>query len=258
MAFRPANLARLATFNSANSCEFLEFYDAFVDEKIRAENAEPKHQTFAPSSFRCSRKSWFRLRGVDPDQPKSIDKVLNFSAEMGTACHRIIQTNLKEALGEDWIDVGEYLRELNPSYKYTLSKSEDSLETQIEILDPPVRFACDGVIRWKGKLYLLEIKTSEYSSFTDLTDPKDEHIDQIRCYATLLNLPNVLVLYQDRQYGEFKCYEKQISLSDMDAVMREFQYVQDMVEANLPPKRLPTGDVWCSRCEYSKKCKEWG
>ena len=260
MSFKPANLARLAKFNSAVSSDFLEFYETFVDNKIKLKNSEPAHKTFAPSGFRCKRKMWFRLRGTEPDQPKSADRVLNFSAEIGTACHRIIQNNLREALQDDWINVSEYLESSGVSYQYSCKSGGDGLETQIEFKDPPIRFACDGIIRWKGELYLLEIKTSEFSSFDNLTDPKDEHIAQVKCYAALLNLSKVLFVYQDRQYGSIKVYEYTVTDNDKSQVIDTMHYVQDMANANLAPEPLPKGDKWCtpSMCPYYKKCSEWG
>lgn len=258
MAFRVANLGRLVKFNSAASSDFIDAYEQFWENKIAAQNAEPKHKTFAPSSFRCPRVSWFRLRGVQPDSIPVPDKTLDFSAQVGTACHSAIQSNLAELLGADWIDVGEYLKELNPDYKYKIEKS--GFETRIEIDSPPVRFACDGIIRWKGELYLLEIKTSEYTSFDQLTDPKSIHLDQIKFYATMLGLKKVLVLYQDRLYGGLKCYEVTIGPDDIKYVKDKITYIMDMVDANLAPERLPNGDSWCSpnMCPYYKKCKEWG
>ena len=261
MAFRTANFAHLVKFNSAASSDFIDFYEGIIDSKIASRNAEPKHKTFAPSSFRCPRVSWFRLRGVQPDVAPNPDRVMEFAAQIGTACHEVIQENLKEALGSDWIEVEDYLRD-NPDIgqKYDWQLEKERLETKITISNPPVRFACDGIIRWKGKIYLLEIKTSEFASFDELTDPKSQHVDQIKCYATLLGIRDVLVLYQDRQYGGLKCYEMTISSEDNKKVLDRFQYVMDMVECNLAPDRLPKDDPWCSssRCPYYRKCKEWG
>lgn len=257
MAFRPANFARLARFNSATSSDFLDLYTDTVDNEIIAQNAEPKHQTFAPSAFRCPRVSWFRLRGVQPDKPAKPDRVMQFTADIGTACHELIQSRLSTALKDDWIDVGKYLEESKVQYKYELEKS--GYETHIEIFDPPVRFACDGIVRWRGEYYLLEIKTSEFSSWDELTSAKPQHIDQIKFYATLLNLDKVLVMYQDRQYGEIKCYEMHISSVDKQEILNKIKYVQEMVECNLAPSKLPKDDPWCTaaHCPYYQKCKEW-
>ena len=66
------------------------------------------------SYIRCRRISWFRLRGVLPDKDEAPDLTLNFTADIGTACHKIIQSNLSEMYGDNWIDVEDYLSELNP------------------------------------------------------------------------------------------------------------------------------------------------
>ena len=258
MGFRIANFGHLAKFNSSTSSDFLDFYRDYVESNIKAKSETLPHKAFAPSSMRCKRRSWFRLRGVEPDQPKSADWTLNFTAEIGTACHAIIQRNLKSALGGHWISVSDYLKKNPVLEDYRLD--EGDLETKIEIIKPfPVRFAVDGIIYWKGEYYLLEIKTSEFASFNELTDPKAHHLDQIKTYASLLHIHKVLVLYQDRQYGDLKCYEEFISDATMQAVKDDMQYVMDMVDANLAPERLPTGDAWCSpsQCQYYKRCKEW-
>lgn len=260
MAFRQWEPSHLAKFNSSASSEFLEFYENILDTTIREHEEAERSRSFSPSSFRCSRLSWFKLRGTKPDKVENPDRGLKFAADIGTACHRIIQNNLKEYLNDDWVDVADYLASIEFPYDYELTHSEDSLECLIAISDPPIRFACDGIIRWKDKYYLLEIKTSEFSSWSDLTDPKNEHIDQIKCYAALLNIHNVLFLYQDRQHGDFKCYEVYVSDDDMDQVKNRMKYILDMVDKNLAPEGLPKGDKWCSPnyCQYHSKCKEYG
>ena len=258
MAFKSANLSRLVKFNSATSSKLIDMYESFVDSKIAARNAEPKHKTFAPSSFRCPRVSWFRLRGVQPDKIPVPDKVLEFTAEIGTACHNVIQANLSELLKDKWLDVKEYLERIEFPYDYTVNKN--GFEYQIEIADPPVRFAVDGLIEIDEVVYLLEIKTSEYSSFDELTNPKEQHEDQIKFYCTLLGLDKCLVLYQDRQYGGLKCYEVVVTPADKQAVKDRIKYVQEMVDANIAPDRLPREDSWCTAayCPYYQLCRQWG
>lgn len=259
MTFRTVGFSSLAPFNSAVSSEFLDMYNAYQETQILDKRNKPSHQTFAASSFRCDRRSWFRLRGVQPDVPKKADVHLEFSAEIGTACHRIIQRNLKAALGDAWVSVEDYLSTHPIPYEYELTPSEDSLEVNVSISNPPIRFACDGIVIWKGKYYLLEIKTSEFSSWSDLTGPKSEHIDQVKCYTAMLGLSGVLMMYQDRQYGDIKCYELTVSDSDKSEVIERMNRVLKAVEYNIAPEPLSPGDKWCqpSYCPYYKKCKDW-
>ena len=258
MSFRVANMAALVKYNSNVSCKFLSNYETFVLDKIRQKESEPTQMTFAPSSFRCSRCQWFRLRGVEPDVLKNPDAVLNFTAEVGTARHTVIQNNLKELFQENWIDVEEFLNDTNNPHDYVCTKSENGLETLIEFKDYPVRFAVDGIVKIDGEYYLLEIKTSEHNSFADLTDPKSIHIDQVKCYCALLGIKKVLMVYEDRQYGDLKCYELQMKQYELDDIFKSMDTILEMVQCNLAPERLPKGDYMCSNCKYKQKCKDWG
>ena len=255
--FHNINSAHFVRFNSDVSAKFLSNYEDFVDNKIKSESLKKHHQTFAASSFRCNRLSWFRLRGVEPDGCRTVSRSLQFKADVGTACHRIIQSNLCEMFEDDWISVKDYLSENPIDHNYVIT--EDEYESQIEFTDIPIRFACDGLIRINGKYYLVEIKTSELSSFLDLSDIKPEHIDQIKCYMTLLKLHDAIVIYQDRVNGDMKCYTFHITDNDMNQIMNRFYYVLDMKEKNLAPEGLPVGDKWCSNyCMYYKLCQEYG
>ena len=258
MGFRGVNLGHISRFNSSVSFEFLESYNKFLDSKILSRNSEPSHRTFSGSSFRCDRRSWFRIRGTQPDTVNVPDATLEFTARVGTQLHLVIQRDLTELFGDNWISVSDYLKNNPIPYKYTLK--EEGYETQIHIEYPPARLACDGIVKINGEYYLFEFKTSEFSSWDNLTDPKQEHIDQARFYCTILGLKKVIFLYQDRQYGGLKCYEIAFNDGEIDEVKIRMDDVMQAVEYNLAPAGLPVGDKWCSpsMCPYYKKCQEYG
>lgn len=263
MAFHSLNLSsHMVRFNSTTTCDLLDMYDHIVDEEIIAKNEKPKHKTFAPSQMRCDRVSWFRLRGTQPDKVKTPDRGLTFTADIGTACHEIIQKRLSSYLGEDWIPVPEWVS-MNPTLfeSYDMDIDSKGYESMISLKHPyPVRFACDGIIRLNGKVYLLEIKTAEFSSLQNLTSPKSKHIDQIKCYATLLHIPNVIFFYIDRQYGDTKCFELTVTDHDQFQLKSRMDDILELVEANIAPEGLPVGDPDCTpnMCPYYKVCREWG
>lgn len=253
--FREVNFAHLAKFNSDASRILIDTYETQITKTIQEKCAGPSSCTFAPSSMRCKRKSWFRLRGAKPDYLDNPDSVLDFTANIGTAIHAMVQKTLSQALGDDWIEVEDYLSEHPIAYSYALVKS--GYETRVEIADPPIKFACDGIVRINGKYYLLEIKTADYSSWDKLTEAKPYHMDQIKSYATILGIESVLTLYVDRQYGGVKSYEYLISLPEMMQVKQDMAYVLDCLSKNLAPERLPATDYMCRNCEYRLKCQEW-
>ena len=253
MAFHTVN----PDFNSSSSANLLKLYETFLDEEISESSMHPKNRSFAPSQFRCARASWFRLRGTNPSVITRPDRKLKFDSEIGTACHEMIQKRLSSKLGDNWVDVEAYVKEQGIECKIERA----GYEVQIEITHPyPIRFACDGIVIINGQIFLLEIKTCDHSSFVDLVNPKDIHIDQVKFYCKLLKLFKVLFLYVDRQYGDMKCFEYTVSESAKIEIEEKLKYITDMVAANIAPEGLPKGDNACTSnmCPYYKVCQEWG
>lgn len=265
MSFKPVNFDRLARFNSDASSKLLDICENSWKNEIDKNRERIPHKAFAPSSMRCKRRSWFRLRGVSPDRIDDPDTGLDFSARIGTDCHIFLQTLLKKYLKGDWIQVYDYILNnknnlLYSSEDYGVVQKAGDLEAQISLVNPPVNFACDGVIRINSTIYLLEIKTCEFSVWDDLTEPREEHIEQIKAYGSILGIHNILMIYQDRQYGRIKCYELTLKSSDIDGIKQYFDSVMLSVENNIAPEGLPVGNKWCtpSMCPYYKKCQEYG
>lgn len=268
MPFQPLEMLVTARFNSKTSADFLDFYNSHLKQDYLDDQQRVSHKTLAPSSFRCSRISWFRLKGVTPDKTNDIDMSMEFKAEEGTAIHRIIQSRLKRYLGNDWVSIKNYISMIDYSDNVsdyvksrfdTATLVESGLETQIALSDPPVRFAVDGLVRWNNHIILLEIKTCEYSSFQKLSEPKSVHIDQVKFYATLLGLSQVLFLYVDRQYGGIKSFELSVSNQDKQLIENKIQHIMKYIQWNICPEKLPDNDPWCtpSMCKYYYKCKQY-
>ena len=258
MTFKPISIAESGLdFNSQVSSNFKTLYDDIVYDKYKQSAGRKASKSFAPSSFRCDRLSFFRIRGVEPDPVVEIDNSLEFSAVLGTACHREIQSNLKNSIGDQWIDVEHYLEKNKLSHEYRIVDKTE-FETQLEFINPPVKFSCDGLLRIENEVYLLEIKTSHPQSFKSLSKPKPQHIDQVKCYCSLLQLHKALILYQDRTYGGTKCYELIVRDYEMEEVFNRMNVVLDYVKKNLAPPKLPAGDYWCTYCKYKQRCKQWG
>lgn len=255
MSFRQSTIG-IARFNSATSSEFMSFYQNFVIQKIVKEKSKTPEPVFRPSSFRCDRMCWFMIRGVEPDDIGNPDPVMQHKADVGTGCHRVIQGNLIEALGDDWIDVEQHLKDNPMPWEYTLTR--EGPECAIRIPELQFKFSCDGIVRWKGKKYLLEVKTVEPGPLEEMVDPRFDHIDQVKCYATMLGLDGVLFLYQDRTFGNLKCYEVNIPIEDKTFVLDKVTRIRRMRDDNIAPPKLESGDRTCSGCGYKLKCKQWG
>ena len=255
MAFQKVNFNSVISFNSAYSSRLLDIYREQSLADVRSESARSRSCTFSPSGMRCLRKQWFRLRGVETDVIENPDLGLDFRAKVGTDRHVAIQTRLSKALGENWISVQDYLKEHPIPYSYDVT--ENGMESLVRIDSPPIKFAVDGIIQIDGRIFLLEIKTCDYSSFEHLTQQKLVHEDQVTLYSAILGIRDVLFLYEDRQNGGMKSYQYTVKESAVSDAISKIQYVMDMAEKRVAPDRLPPSDYMCSNCEYAKKCREW-
>ena len=258
--FHSLDFKSVAPFNSDASCKVLQCYNNIIETTIQSERSELKARTFAPSSFRCKRLNWFRLRGVEPDIMERVDKSLNFTAKMGEACHTMIQSALSRT--DLWMDVEYYINSMKQflTFPDQYSVTKYGYEYRIKIDNPPVQFACDGMLVIGDVPYLLEIKSCDRATWESLTGPKSYHIDQVQCYCTLLALSNVIFIYIDRTFGDIKCYETVVTESQRQTVLDTFDIVIKHVEQNIAPEGLPANDRNCTgnMCPYYKKCREWG
>lgn len=253
--FRAMNAPALVKFNSKRSMDFIEAVEFQIDSEIVSANLEPKHRTFAPSSFRCPRINWFRIKGVQPDKIDTPDRNLKFYAEMGTACHNMLQGYISKM--DYWYPVDEYLKDHPIDYEYTVESF--GYEYRFNVTAPyPIRFACDGILRL-DEICLLEIKSCSTQSFCEITEPKPEHIDQVKCYCKFLGLRRVIFLYIDRVYGDMKAYDIRVSETDVEDIEKRLDEVMWSVEYDIAPEKLPKGDPWCTSnmCPYYKRCKSW-
>lgn len=258
MAFQPISVARLTRFNSATSCDFLDMLQSGAKAKVIEESSAKPSQTIAPSSSWCPRINWFRLRGVEPDESKEPDTDLDFTAMLGTAIHRYIQSILVKNLGEDWISVPDYLKSVGLSDKCKQEQDADGFETKLEWLDLPMRMAVDGIIRLNGTYYLLEIKSCEYETFQGLTDAKPFHIEQVKAYCSRLKLNHVIFVYIERLYGAMKVFEYTFSDDALEKVDAEYKELVLLADANVAPEK-PADKSRCtsSWCKYAERCKCW-
>ena len=263
MAFRNISTNALCKFNSQVSSDFIVDYEKSVLKKSSDNHKRVRNKAIVPSSFRCERVQWFRLRGVETDNTEELMKPTDiFITNMGDSIHYNIQSVLSFMESFENVSVADYLKKFPIHYKYELEISDNQMETKIKLLDDkyPVQMSCDGILKYDNRYYILEIKTSEYASWNGLTYPKPEHIEQVKMYSTFLNIDNILMFYVERQYGGVKCFELNIKESDKQYVFDKIDRIMKCVENNLCPEPLNKMDSWCvsSRCDYFKTCKLYG
>lgn len=256
------NLAKMINQASKQMTPAQEFLFMFNQAtiQIEKENARKPSPTFKPSSLGgCMRKVFFEVTGTELDENIQIDPNLVGMGQSGTARHEHIQQTVMrmKELGHDceWIDVEEYLK-LRPQ-KGTTVVERKGLEVKLynEVLN--MRFLCDGIIKFKGQYYVLEIKTETSFKWQGRTEPAIKHTYQAAAYASCLGINKVMYLYENRDMCSKKTFDIVVSEDDIEEkVIGYVETVNGYIDrGEVPPMTKFKSE--CNYCDYKQECKKW-
>lgn len=219
-------------------------------------NRKPS-KSYKPSSMNCIRNMWYQMMGAEPDRA-----ITNYTsvgiAWCGTDIHLRVQAAvmMMREFGYDcdYIDVAEYIKEHNLDYLDVVSKNGP--ETKLYHKTLHMSFMCDGIIRFDGQYYILEIKSeaSFKNQHRDCVDPK--HYNQGTAYSIALRLSGVVFLYVNRDIFEMKAFLFRPTNEQKENVVGLITecdgYVSRMI---CPPKPEDISRRICEYCAYKDRCK---
>ena len=177
---------------------------SFLNELIRTiENLDEKREpskAYKPSSLGgCMRNMYFQMVGAKLDGTPT-DYCLIGICESGTDRHDQLQNYVAKMKDQgfdcEWVDVEQYVNEFKPEGTTVLSKHGMETKCYNEIFN--LRFLCDGIIKYKGEYYILEIKTESTYKFGSHDEPYPEHKVQATTYSMAFGIDKVMFLYENR------------------------------------------------------------
>lgn len=216
-------------------------------------------QSYKPSSIGgCLRNIYYQLCGAEVDNT-SKDYCLIGIGESGTDRHERIQTAIskmkEEGFNCDWLDVEEVIKELKPEGTKVIAKS--GMETKCFNDLYNLSFLCDGVVRYNGELYIIEIKTETSFKYSAHEEPFPEHKMQAACYSLALGINKVIFIYENRDTCDKKAYLVNVSDKLIDSVIDKIELCDGFIdEGEVPPK----SDIvkHCQYCNYKTQCRKDG
>ena len=258
------NVSRLIDLANSNTTGVAEKF--LEDYKRSIELTEEKHtgipsQTFKPSSLNCKRGCYYQIMQTKPDEGHASFNMVGI-CNSGSDIHVRIQTAVMEMIKNgidcEWIDVESYIKEHNLEYLIVREKKVTETKLYDTRYGTYVSFMCDGIIKYKGKYYILEIKTESSNKWYARTDVDTKHHKQATSYSNSFDLDTVLFMYVDRDLLNIKCYEFVVTDTMRSELVHYLKDVQGYVERQIVP---PKGDVkptQCRYCGYQTQCKKDG
>lgn len=235
--------------------EFMHDLEYCIEQENKREYTPST--SFKPSGISgCKRSLYYELIGIKPDvEPPSVE--LTGICESGTDRHEMLQNYVmlmkQYGIKCKWLDVEKYVRENKIPGLKVLSKNGN--ETKLFSETYNMRFLCDGLIEYKGELYILEIKTESANKFNNHTEPWPDHIQQATCYSMVLQVPKVIFVYENRDICSKKAYLVNVTPQMISRVEGIIDSVNAYVLAEEVPPREETK---CKYCKYCTQCKKDG
>lgn len=234
----------------------------FVNELKRSieisdkKDSKPPSQTYKPSSMQCMRNMYYQRVGA----PKGGEStaVLIGICESGTDRHERVQAAVSRMRDNgfdcDYIDVSDYVTSRNLDYLEIVGKCGN--ETKLYDASLAMSFMCDGIIRYKNKYYILEIKTESNHKWLDRKGVADEHKRQAAAYSLAFGLDSVLFLYISRDMCDMKAFMYVVSQEEKDRVKSDIELCELYVnKGEVPPKDENVPRKACTYCAYKSLCQ---
>lgn len=234
---------------------------SFLNELIRTielcEEVREPSRSYKPSSLGgCMRNMYFQMTGQKLDGTPS-DYCLIGICESGTNRHDEIQhyvAKMKD-MGFDceWVNVEEYVNEFKPEGTTVISKQGMETKCFNEIFN--LRFLCDGIIKYKGEYYILEIKTESTYKYSYHDEPYEEHKVQATTYSMAFGINKVIFLYENRDNCSKKTYLIEVT-DEMKQKVADKIFTCDNYIAKKQPPPKTDNEKHCRYCNYKRACRE--
>lgn len=219
-------------------------------------NARTPSKTYKPSSMNCMRNMYYQRLGVEVYEDSTAELI--GICESGSDRHERLQAAVSEMKNNgmdcEYIDVADYINSRNiPDIEIV---KKQGYETKLYHNRLIMSFLCDGIIRYHGKYYILEIKTESVYKWINRDRVADAHINQATAYSLALGIPQVLFVYVNRDTCGMKAFMLNVSDADRERVQNTIIECEKCVlNKKLPDK--PEGDTkkLCQYCAYKKYCE---
>lgn len=227
--------------------------------EIEADKGSRKpSQSYKPSSMNCIRGMYYQMIGAEPEKGDTTYCLVGI-CNAGTDIHVRVQTaveHMKDSgMDCEYIDVAEFVKSRHLDYLDIVSKS--GMETKLYHKELHMSFLCDGIIRYKGHYYILELKTEMSAKWNRRESVDPSHYAQGTAYSIAFNIPEVLFVYINRDVLDMKSYMF-VPTDDMkQELVGKIEecdgYVSRMI---CPPKPEDVSKKACSYCGYRKQCSK--
>ena len=236
--------------------QFLGDLKASIELEDKKNSRKPS-QTYKPSSMHCIRNMYYQVIGCETECDRATCELVGI-CESGTDRHERLQEAVMAMKNNnidcEYVNVADFVKQRKLNYLEVVSQQGN--ETKLFHKDLNISFLCDGIISYKGKYYILEIKTETSSKFWDRSGINPDHILQGTAYSEALKLSQVIFIYECRDNCSKKSFMLNVTDEMRNNLVNKIKTCNEYVSRNeVPPKPEELSKGACAYCDYAKQCK---
>jgi len=253
------NVLRLIEAESENISveqQFLSDLKRAIEIQNQNSGRKPS-QTYKPSSMNCIRNMWYQVTGADQDDgttPYTLVGICNSGSDIHVRIQTAVAYMKECGIDCEYINVADFVTSRNLTDIEVVS--QQGMETKLFHKTLNMSFLCDGIIRYKGKYYILELKSEGSNKFWARKGVDTKHYNQGISYSIAFGLDDVLFVYISRDSLDMKAYMftptddmKQNLVGTIDACE---QYRKN---GTVPPIPENIDKRNCEYCAYRLRCR---
>jgi len=204
-----------------------ELIDKFY---LDGQKNKEQHHFYVTDAGRCPRSIFFKFKNV-PREVIEANVLRMF--DHGDYIHQMI---MKPLLG---------IRDIH------VVASEINIPTQ-EIISG----RADAIISSGKEIFVLDIKSMNSMIFKNLTEPKQENLDQIQLYLHYFKIPKGILLYVNKDNQHLKEFIVQYDKKRADSLIKGLVDLKVKIDKDIVPDRVGgyPRDWQCRYCQFKDIC----
>lgn len=214
--------------------------------------------TFKPSSINCRRQSYYFLSETKADEPKPVSYNFAGICASGTDIHVRIQNAVMgmKANGMDceWVDIEKFIADRGLDDLSVTMKTDT--ETKLYNKRYNMSFMCDGIVKYRGKYYILEFKTETDNKWYSRDGVDKKHYHQGICYSLNFQLDDVIFIYIDRSLLGIKSFLFHVTDEMRQEIIDYIDDVNSYLDKKIVPPKEDIDKRICSNCSYVNNCRK--
>ena len=220
-------------------------------------NSREPSRTYKPSSMNCIRNMYYQVTGHKQDEgytPYTLIGICNSGTDIHERVQKYVDDMKSNGFDCEYINVADYVKSRGLDYLEIVS--QQGMETKLYHKELNMSFLCDGIIRYKGKYYILELKTESQYKWQSRKGVDRKHYAQGTSYSVALKIDQVIFVYISRDVLDMKAYMFEPTDEMKEELIGKITVCDDYVKKKQVPPKSDVLKIVCEYCSYRNTCRQ--